>query len=129
MELQLDELEKLCVWHKRSEERVDKNVLIWPLFAALSPAMTSVVSMVAITRKAAKRSKANQEKLRAELRAANMDNAVKQKIIKNLYEQIERVTVQLEVEKSKQRRNAEVISQLEEQIEDILNTIAVARAA
>ncbi len=58
-----------------------------------------------------------------------MDNAVKQKIIKNLYEQIERVTVQLEVEKSKQRRNAEVISQLEEQIEDILNTIAVARAA
>ena len=61
--------------------------------------------------------------------AANMDNAVKQKIIKNLYEQIERVTVQLEVEKSKQRRNAEVISQLEEQIEDILNTIAVARAA
>lgn len=103
--------------------------LIWPLFAALSPAMTSVVSMVAITRKAAKRSKANQEKLRAELRAANMDNAVKQKIIKNLYEQIERVTVQLEVEKSKQRRNEEVISQLEEQIEDILNTIAVARAA
>ena len=58
-----------------------------------------------------------------------MDNAVKQKIIKNLYEQIERVTIQLEVEKSKQRRNAEVISQLEEQIEDILNTIAVARAA
>ena len=58
-----------------------------------------------------------------------MDNAVKQKIIKNLYEQIERVTVQLEVEKSKQRRNAEVISQLEEQIEDILITIAVARAA
>lgn len=58
-----------------------------------------------------------------------MDNAVKQKIIKNLYEQIERVTVQLEVEKSKQRRNEEVISQLEEQIEDILNTIAVARAA
>lgn len=102
---------------------------VWPLFAALSPAMASMVSIVAITRTAAKKSKKNQEKLRAELRAANMDNAVKQKIIKNLYEQIERVTVQLEVEKSKQRKNEVVISRLEEQIEDIFNTIVVARAA
>ena len=54
---------------------------------------------------------------------------MQQKIIKNLHEQIGRVTAQLEIEQSKRRRNEEVIGQLQNQIEDILSTIAVAEAA
>lgn len=103
--------------------------LAWQLLSMLNPALTGIVGIVAITSKAAKKSKEEQETLRAELRAANMDNATKQKIIKNLHEQIGRVTAQLEIEQSKRRRNEEVIGQLQNQIEDILSTIAVAEAA
>lgn len=101
----------------------------WQLLSMLNPALTGIVGIVAITSKAAKKSKEEQETLWAELRAANMDNATKQKIIKNLHEQIGRVTAQLEIEQSKRRRNEEVIGQLQNQIEDILSTIAVAEAA
>ena len=59
--------------------------LAWQLLSMLNPALTGIVGIVAITSKAAKKSKEEQETLLAELRAANMDNATKQKIIKNLH--------------------------------------------
>lgn len=74
----------------------------------------------------AKKFKEENERLRNELKKANLGNKTKQEVIKRLNEQLEQVKVELKVEKEKLKRNEERIKLMEEQITDLMETIKIA---
>lgn len=76
----------------------------------------------------AKLKKQNKE-LREELKQANMDSATKQKVIENLNVQISKLRQALADEKAKSQRNEEKIKVIQEQLDDLLETLSTAQAA
>lgn len=73
--------------------------------------------------------KKQNEDLRRELKEANIDNATKQKIIMNLSSEIEKLKVALKEEKEKNQKNEEKIKIIQEQLNDLLVTLEMAKAA
>ena len=59
-------------------------------------------------------------KLKKELEKNNLDSAKKQKIIKNLAKQNEQLKKELELEKKKNKSNAEKITLLEKMIKELM---------
>ncbi len=73
--------------------------------------------------------KKQNKELREELRQKNVDDATKQKVIQQLNNKIELLKKTLEEEKLRADRNEEKIKLLQEQLDDILQTLEVAKAA
>lgn len=73
--------------------------------------------------------KEQNEELREELKRSNLDSATKQKVIMQLNKKIEQIGLELEMEKTKSNQNTEKIQVLEEQLNDLLKTLEVAKAA
>lgn len=95
---------------------------------ALAPIVTSSLSTIATIGVVknindAKRSKKENEALREELKKSNMDSKAKQKVIEKLNEQLEQVKAELREEKIKSSKNEEKIRLMEEQINDLVETI------
>ena len=91
----------------------------------------SAVTTVGVVRNAsdAKKSKKENKGLREELRKSNLDNAAKQKVIEKLYRRIEEIKQELTKEKAKYQKNNEKIKFMQEQIDDLMETIRAAQAA
>lgn len=76
-----------------------------------------------------KKAKIENEELRSELSRQNLDSATKQKVIMQLNNKVEMLRDALAKEKKKTNYNAEKIMLLQQQLDDVLNTLEVARAA
>ncbi|WP_294852335.1 hypothetical protein [uncultured Oscillibacter sp.] len=76
----------------------------------------------------AKAKKQNAE-LRSELHQQNVDNATKQKVIRQLNNKVEELKQALAEEAAKTNRNEETIRLLQDQLDDVLKTLEVANAA
>lgn len=85
---------------------------------------TGIVSNAA---EGSKLKKQNAE-LRDELRKANLDSATKQRVIEQLNTQITNLKYALEEEKAKAQRNEEKIQYMQEQLDDLLETLSTAQA-
>lgn len=77
---------------------------------------------------AASAKKENRE-LRDELKKSNIDNATKQKVITQLNAKIDQLKNELQKERVKADKNEETIKIIQEQIDDLYETLKVARAA
>ena len=100
----------------------------------LTPAITSGLSAIATIGAVsnlteAKKSKRENEKLRDELKKVNIDNDTKQKVIMNLNKQLEEVKEELRSERAKAKRNEEKIRLMEEQLDDLMETLQTVYAA
>lgn len=76
-----------------------------------------------------KKSKKENEELREELKKANIDSATKQKVIESLNAKIQKLQQALANEKAKSQRNEEKIQVMQEQLDDLLETLKTAQAA
>lgn len=73
------------------------------------------------------KAKEQNKKLREELHRQNVDSATKQKILQQLNKRIEELRIALEEEKKKANCNKEQIALLQEQLDDVLRTLEVAK--
>ena len=89
----------------------------------------SAAGAIASTVAEGEKSKKENEELRKELKKSNMDNATKQKVIQNLNKRIEKLEQALAEETEKRQRDEEKIRILQEQVDDLFETYAVACAA
>lgn len=75
------------------------------------------------------KAKQQNKELREALRKSNLDNKTKQDIITNLKAKIDKLNQAVAEEKSKNQRNEEKIKILQEQLDDVIETLHVAEAA
>ena len=75
------------------------------------------------------KAKKQNEELREELHRQNVDNATKQKVIIQLNKKVEELKKALAEEKGRTDSNSEKIKILQEQLDDVLQTLEVAKAA
>ena len=75
------------------------------------------------------KAKKQNEELREELRTQNIDNATKQKLIQQLNSQLEQLKEALAEEAKKTEQDEEKIRILQEQINDIMETLEIAKSA
>ena len=99
----------------------------------LTPVITSGLTTIATIGvvkniSAAKKSKEENEKLRGELKKTTMDNKAKQKVIEKINRQLEQVKAELEEERAKAKKNEDRIRLMEEQLDDLMETLRVAYA-
>lgn len=73
------------------------------------------------------KSKKQNEELREELKKSNIDNATKQRVIANLHSKIEKLKVALQEEKAKNQKNEEKIKFMQEQLNDLLESLSTAQ--
>lgn len=75
------------------------------------------------------KSKKQNKELREELKKATLDKATKQKVIEHLDAQITKLKEALAEEKAKTRKNEEKIQVMEEQLDDLLETLRTVQVA
>ena len=76
-----------------------------------------------------KKKKKQNEDLREELHNQNVDNSTKQKVIQQLNNKVEELRKALAEEKKKTNNNEERIKILQDQLDDVLQTLEIAKAA
>ena len=75
------------------------------------------------------KAKKQNEDLREELHNQNVDNSTKQKVIQQLNNKVEELRKALAEEKKKTNNNEERIKILQDQLDDVLQTLEIAKAA
>ena len=75
------------------------------------------------------KAKKQNEDLREELHNQNVDNSTKQKVIQQLNNKVEELRKALAEEKKKTNNNEELIKILQDQLDDVLQTLEIAKAA
>lgn len=99
------------------------------VISAVAGGIGAISTAVATTAVEGVKAKKQNEELRKALMKANIDNATKQKVILQLNELVEKLKKSLVEEKKRADKSDQKISIMEEQLEDVLNTIKVAQAA
>lgn len=99
------------------------------LIQAVAGGVGLVGSKIAFSAADASSAKKENKELRKELKQLNIDNATKQKIIIQLNQKIDSLKEALKKEEEKTNRNEDTIRILREQLDDLYETLSVARAA
>lgn len=99
------------------------------IISAVAGGVGAVTTAVATSAAEGTKAKKQNEELRNELRQSNIDNATKQKVIMQLNKQVENLKKELAEERNRANKSDEKIRIMEEQLDDVLETLKTAQAA
>jgi uncharacterized tellurite resistance protein B-like protein len=99
------------------------------LLRSVADGLNTVGAKIAFSLESAKKAKEENKALREQLKKTTLTEAIKQKVIVQLGAKIANLTEQLQAERKRNQQNEEMIRELQAQIDDLMETMEVARNA